>query len=114
MEMDYEALGKNIRKYRKFADMTQADLAIAIGCSDSHIGQIENARGIPSLATVVEIAHALNTSVDRLIYGEHHDRDDYFAHEIYKLAAQLETKDKLMALEMAKTMVGIISEHRST
>lgn len=42
--MDYEALGKNIRTYRKKADLTQAQLAEIIGHSASYIGQIENAR----------------------------------------------------------------------
>ena len=47
--MDYEKLGKNIRKYRIMRGLKQEELAAAAGCSSSHIGQIENARGIPSL-----------------------------------------------------------------
>ena len=46
--MDYVILGKNIRKYRQMRGMRQEDLAEICDCGNSHIGQIENARGIPS------------------------------------------------------------------
>ena len=58
--MDYIILGKNIRKYRLMHGFTQEKLADKCGCSNSHIGQIENARGIPSLDMVVRIANALS------------------------------------------------------
>ena len=54
--MDYVVLGKNIRKYRQMRGMRQEDLAEICDCGNSHIGQIENARGIPSLDMIVRIA----------------------------------------------------------
>lgn len=38
-----------------------------VGCTSSHIGHIENARGIPSLEMTVNIANALSVSVDQLL-----------------------------------------------
>lgn len=39
--MDYQLLGKNIRKYRLQLGLNQEELAEKVGCSSSHIGQIE-------------------------------------------------------------------------
>ena len=68
--MDYVILGKNIRKYRQMRGLRQEDLAEICDCGNSHIGQIENARGIPSLDMIVRIANALSVTVDqeRLCY----------------------------------------------
>lgn len=38
--MDYESLGRNVRKYRLQMGMRQEDLAEKVDCSSSHIGQI--------------------------------------------------------------------------
>lgn len=76
--MDYVALGKNIRKYRKYAGLRQADLAEATGYSDSYIGQLENSRTTPSLEAVVAIAKVLNVSIDRLLV-----KDSKFPERIY-------------------------------
>ena len=65
--MDYITLGKNVRKYRLILGFTQEELADKCECSNSHIGQIENARGIPSLDKVVRIANALSVTVDQLL-----------------------------------------------
>ena len=65
--MNYRALGKNIRKYRQEKGLNQEELAELVGCTSSHIGQIENARGIPSLEMTVRIANALGVSADVLL-----------------------------------------------
>lgn len=65
--MDYFALGKNINRYRKRADLTQSQLAEKTGYSDSYIGQVENARTKPSLEAIVKIASALSVTVDQLL-----------------------------------------------
>lgn len=64
--MDYITLGKNVRKYRLILGFSQEELAGKCDCSNSHIGQIENARGIPSLDMVVRIANSLSVTVDQL------------------------------------------------
>ena len=65
--MDYITLGKNVRKYRLILGFSQEELAGKCDCSNSHIGQIENARGIPSLDMVVRIANSLSVTVDQLL-----------------------------------------------
>lgn len=52
--MDYITLGKNVRKYRLICGFNQEELAGKCSCSNSHIGQIENARDIPRIAERIE------------------------------------------------------------
>ena len=86
--MDYETLGKNIKKYRLLCGMRQEDLAEECGCSNSHIGHIENHRKIPSLEMVVNIANALGVTIDRLL------SDSYKAPEVVYLREIAERIEK--------------------
>ena len=65
--MDYITLGRNIKKYRKYRNLTQEQLAETVSISAVFMSQIENANGKPSLETVVNIANALNVSIDVLV-----------------------------------------------
>lgn len=65
--MDYYTLGKEIKNYRKRAGITQERLAEMVDCSNTHIGQIENAGTKPSLEMIVKIANALNVTLDQLL-----------------------------------------------
>ena len=80
--MDYITLGKNVRKYRLILGFTQEELADKCECSNSHIGQIENARGIPSLNRVVKIANALSVTVDQLLKESYSNPEVVYLREI--------------------------------
>ncbi len=80
--MDYISLGKNVRKYRLMQGMRQEDLAEKCDCSNSHIGQIENARGIPSLDMIVRIANALDVTVDQLLSSSYSSPERVYLKEI--------------------------------
>ncbi len=64
----YEQVAKNIKKYRKIAGITQAELAEAIGVSHEFIRRIESKKGKKtfSFQTVWNISKALNVSLDKL------------------------------------------------
>ena len=65
----YEQVAKNIKKYRKLAGMTQAELAEAIGVSHEFLRRIESKKGKKtfSFQTVWNISQALNVSMDQLV-----------------------------------------------
>ena len=65
----YEQVAKNIKKYRKIAGITQAELAEAIGVSHEFIRRIESKKGKKtfSFQTVWNISKALNVSLDKLV-----------------------------------------------
>ena len=54
-KVNFVALGKKIRKYRKAAKLSQEKLAEMCECSNGHIGMIENAKTTPSKATAIPL-----------------------------------------------------------
>ncbi len=110
MELDYTALGQNIRKHRKAAELTQAALAEMIGKSDRFIGQIETTQSKPSLETVVAIANALNVGVDRLVSGDLKNRWDYIYQELDAVIDRFDPKKKLMHMELAKAIAHVLKD----
>jgi transcriptional regulator with XRE-family HTH domain len=60
-------LGKNLRRLRKAAGMTQQELAVAAGLNASIVAQIEQGRNTdPRASTLLALARALSTTVDEL------------------------------------------------
>lgn len=64
----YEQVARNIKKYRKEAGMTQAELAEAIGVSHEFIRRIESKKGKKtfSFQTIWNISKTLDISLDQL------------------------------------------------
>lgn len=65
--MQFAAVGKNIRKYRKLSGMTQDELAEKAGLSTNYLGSIERGEKTPSLETFIEITNAIGISADYLL-----------------------------------------------
>ena len=97
--MDYMVLGSNIRKYRMTLGMRQEDLAEMCGCSSSHIGQIENARGVPSLEMTVKISNALSVTVDQLIRADYVNPERVYLQEIAERIDKYPVKQRIQACE---------------
>ena len=97
--MDYITLGKNIKKYRHLKGMRQEDLAIMFDCTNSHIGQIENARGVPSLEMTVRIANSLDVTVDQLLSTSYSSPERVFLKEILERIEKYPVKKRIKACE---------------
>ena len=65
--MDYMVFGENVRKYRKFANMTQETLAELCDCSIGHIVHIENGNNKPSLDIAVRMQKSNQAGFDRIL-----------------------------------------------
>lgn len=59
--------GKNIRRLRKAAQLTQEELAAEVGVDMRYLGGIERGQENPSLAVVARIAKALRVSASALL-----------------------------------------------
>ena len=66
LKINYKDLGRKIKSKRRSEKMTQEQLGTAIGISTSHLSHIENASTKASLQTLLNIANALDTSLDEL------------------------------------------------
>jgi transcriptional regulator with XRE-family HTH domain len=111
MDFDYKTLGKNIKSLRRQKGLTQAQLAEMIDKTDSHIGQIENARGIPSLETAAAIANALETGIDRLVSGNLINKRDFFIERLMELCTGMSYKEKDMALDLFVSMLDVLGQY---
>lgn len=67
MQPDYKAIGKRVQKRRTAKKISQAELAAIISVTSPHISNIERGKTKVSLPTLMEIARALNTTLDDLV-----------------------------------------------
>ena len=97
--MDYEILGKNIRKYRLLRGIRQEDLAELCHCSLSHIGHIENGVGKPSLEMIVIIANSLGVTVDQLLVSYYEDQTAVYLREIAQRIDKYDVSQRILVCE---------------
>ena len=109
--MNYKLLGENIRKYRKEKKYTLEQVAEKLDVSTTFIGQIERAKGIPSLETLVKIANVLETSVDGLLFGDLNVQagNNHFINKIMELTEDFSSNDR----ELLIRNIEIIREIRT-
>ncbi len=69
MGIDYISIGKRIKELRTAKGWTQATLAEESGVEPSNISHIERAATKLSLPTMVNIANALEVTLDDIAYG---------------------------------------------
>ena len=67
MELDYQAIGIRVRRFRKEQGLTQQKLAELSDQEPSNISHIERGATKLSLPTIVKIANALGITVDDLL-----------------------------------------------
>ena len=68
MALDYQAIGTRIRRMRKAHGLTQQALAELSNQEPSNISHIERGATKLSLPTLVNIANALDVTVDELLF----------------------------------------------
>ena len=66
--MNYEEIGKRIRKYRKLKNLSQEQLAEKINISTTHMSHIETGSTKLSLQVLVDLATILEVNTDDLIF----------------------------------------------
>ena len=67
MPADYERLGDRIRLYRESRGISQETLAEKTNLSRENINRFENANRKPGIDAIVDIANALDLSVEDLL-----------------------------------------------
>lgn len=69
MDINYIDIGNRIRAYRSRKNWTQVTLAEHSGVEPSNISHIERAATKVSLPTLIQIANALEVTLDELVAG---------------------------------------------
>lgn len=104
-DLNYITIGTKIKERRKAVGKTQEYLANSLDVNPSHICNIEAGRSSPSLTALVNIANALECSVDYFIDGEYlHEAEvaekDNIDRQIMRLLryCDYDTKHKMYAI----------------
>ena len=82
INVDYNQIGKRIRKVRKKKGFTQEQLAEALDVGVTHISHIETGNTIPSLKLFIGIVNFLEVSADSLLCDNLYRAKTIFADEI--------------------------------
>ncbi len=68
--MDQIKIGKFIAQLRKDKNLTQLDLATALGVTDRAVSKWENGRGLPDISLIQPLCETLDISINELLNGE--------------------------------------------
>lgn len=111
MSIDYVVIGNRIREIRKDKKMTQAYLAELSGVEPSNISHIERAATKLSLPTLVNIANALEVTLDDIVYSNINKSEYVSIKLINDLLGDCDA-DELKALtEVIKTTKTVLREN---
>ena len=82
--VDYKAIGRRIRKYRKEKYMTQAKMAEYLNVAENYVSQIERGVARVSLPRLYEMADVLEIDVAQLVsdgskFGDYQFTSDFDA-----------------------------------
>ena len=66
-DVQYNSIGKNIRRFRTEKKMRQEGLAERAGLSTNYIGMVERGEKLPSLESFIGIVNALGVSADMIL-----------------------------------------------
>ena len=108
--MNYQLLGKNIKKFRVQKDLSQEALGEKVGCSNSHIGQLERGTGTASLEMVVNIANVLGVTVDQLLLDSLDYPELVYLREMERRIRKFPRSTKVLSCEMMQDLLEIIEK----
>lgn len=69
MQQDAELFGTRLRELRRRTGKTQEQLAHAAGLTTNYVSDVERGRKVPSLTTILQLAHGLECSPTDLLAG---------------------------------------------
>lgn len=95
------SIGDRIRKRRKQLNVTQQELATALGVTPQHISAIEQDKREPSLGSLVKLAEELGVTLDYVVTG----KEGVITDPIPAIKA-----DKKLNLKAKKALIALIQE----
>jgi transcriptional regulator with XRE-family HTH domain len=90
--VDTKKLGQRLKGVRISRNLTQTQLAEAIGVTNNYVSNIERDHSIPSLETLVKICNILDITPDYVLVDSLRHGGEYIQDEIAKKLAQCNQK----------------------
>ena len=110
MALDYESIGKRIKRYRTDQGISQEELAERIGTIHKHISNMEIGIKGPSLEMLVMLANALDVSADDLLTDNLKHSSSPVSTEIHDLLLDCNQDEKAILTKTVKFLKATLSE----
>ena len=107
MKLDYCAIGMRIKERRTKKEWSQEMLASTVGNSNPHMSNIERGKTKVSLATLIDIANALDTTFDAFICD-----NLVFDEEISQELEECSEEDIRIVYDMVKALVKSLAKRQ--
>lgn len=110
--MDYYAIGQRIRKYRKAYNMSQEQLAEAVGISTTHMSHIETGNTKLSLPVLVQFAKVLSVQTDAILFNQPAEKTT-LSNELSDILDHCSPKELRIIIDIVKTTKTALDKHLS-
>ena len=110
LAVDYESIGRRIKYFRNEKNMSQEDLAEAVGTINKHISNIELGTKGPSVEMLILIANALDVSADDLLTDNLKHSSSPVGTEIHDLLLDCNHDEKAILTRTLTFLKGLLSE----
>jgi len=101
-------LGQRIRKRREALNITQQELAQALGVTPQHISVVEQDKRVPSLIFLAKLAEKIGVSIDYLVSGKV-GQGEIVLDPILAIKA-----DKTLTPKAKRALIALVEELRAT
>lgn len=112
MTLNYVQIGKRIQNYRKEKKITQEQLANMVDLSVPQISYIENGKSGLSLESLVNIATALDASVDNILFGYKVKSSDRFYDYYTNLMTGCSDSNKEIIIETSQALKKALEKNK--
>ena len=111
MALDYESIGKRIKRYRMDKKLSQEALAEQLNTIHKHISNIETGVRGPSLEMLIMIANALDVSADDLLTDNLKHSSSPVNTELHDLLLDCNNDEKDILIKLVKYAKVLLVEH---
>lgn len=110
----YAAIGKRIKSTREQKGVTQEALAEKIGMSVTHINNLENAHSKASLTAFLNIANALDVSLDVLACDCVYRSKAVFIDELGKLVKDADDMEIRVIVDVVRALLDSMRKQKES
>lgn len=110
MAIDYESIGKRMKRYRTDKGISQTDLGEMLSIHPQHLSNIETGSRAPSLELLVSIANALDVSADDLLTDNLKHSSSPVGTEIHDLLLDCNHDEKAILTRTLTFLKALLSE----
>ena len=112
MEIDYKAIGEQIRSHRNIRKITQEELSEMVSISPGYLSRLELGKKKASLETLIRICRALNITMDSLLVGNQILKNNDYNEEISELIVTCNEYERKIIYETIKATKEVMIKNR--